>query len=147
MSEQASVRLFLDRSTNSKRFAAAVREMVTDVVTIGDRYGIKAAEKVSDTTWLSDASAEGRICVGADGKILYNPLERRAICVHAARYVVFSNNNMPSATTIKLFREHLPKIAALKDRAGPWVFKIAPHGMYEAKLDCPKWLELPGTRE
>lgn len=46
--EAGGLRLFLDRSTNSKRFAQAVRERVPDVVTIGERYGVKAAEGIQD---------------------------------------------------------------------------------------------------
>ena len=57
------LRLFLDRSTNAKRFAEAVRAHVADVVTIGERYGVRPAERIEDRQWLAEATAEGRVCV------------------------------------------------------------------------------------
>lgn len=47
-SEPPPLRLFLDRSTQGKRFVAAVRELVDDVETINDRYGVKPAESIPD---------------------------------------------------------------------------------------------------
>ncbi len=42
------LRLFLDRSTNGKRFIDGIRRLVDDVETIGDRYGVRDAEAVKD---------------------------------------------------------------------------------------------------
>lgn len=119
MSDAASLRLFLDRSTQSKRFVAAVRGLVDDVVTINDRYGTKAAEGIPDIRWIAEASAEGRILIGADRNILRNRLERHAICKSSARYIVFSNNNMPVRRMIELFEHHLPDICELATIPAP----------------------------
>ena len=66
MTTAGGLRLFLDRSTNAKRFAEAARELCPDVQTIGDLYGVAPAENIMDERWIADASAAGRICVGAD---------------------------------------------------------------------------------
>lgn len=108
-----ALRLFLDRSTQGRRFVEAVRGLVADVETINDRYGTKPAEAVLDTQWIAEASADERVLVGADRNILRNPLERQAICLAAARYVVFGNNNIPMRIMIERFERHLPNIARL----------------------------------
>ena len=74
MTKPAPLRLFLDRSTQGRRFVEAVRDMVDDVETIDDRYGVRPAEHVPDITWIADATAAGRILVGAGRYILRNPL-------------------------------------------------------------------------
>lgn len=61
MTEAGGIRLFLDRSTNGKRFAEAVKRLFPETVTIGERYGVAAAEGVPDVDWIRDATAEGRI--------------------------------------------------------------------------------------
>ncbi len=130
------LRLFLDRSTQSKRFIAAVRELVDDVVTINDRYGTKAAEDIPDIRWIAEASAEERVLIGADRNILRNRLERHAICRSSARYVVFSNSNMPVRRMAELFEQHLPDIHELAMTPGPWAHRIAQHGIGRLSLNC-----------
>lgn len=131
------LRLFLDRSTQARRFVAAVRELVDDVETIDDRYGRLAAEEVPDTRWIADATADGRILVGADKAIRRNPLERLTICRYRARYVVFGTNNLRIARMVELFAEHLPTIRTLTAEPGPWVRRISQHDMEPLALHCP----------
>lgn len=130
------LRLFLDRSTQGRRFVAAVRHLVDDVETINDRYGTKLAESIPDIRWIREASADGRILVGADRNIVRNQLERRAICAAAARYVVFGTNNMAMHTMIERFQRHLPRIRTLAAVPGPWVYRIAQHGIDRLNLRC-----------
>ncbi|HEX6075193.1 MAG TPA: hypothetical protein VFZ32_08015 [Micromonosporaceae bacterium] len=136
MSEPPPLWLFLDRSTQGKRFVGAVRSLVEDVVTINDMYGGKPAESVADVQWIADASASGRILIGADRYILRNPLERRTICRNAARYVVFGTNNTPVRLLIEMFERDLPRIRQLTSTPGPWVYRIARHGMERLALNC-----------
>jgi hypothetical protein len=136
-SEPPALKLFLDRSVQGRRFVEAVRLLVEDVETINDRYGVKPAEEILDQQWIADASADGRILIGADLRIRRNPLERQAVCRHAARYVVFGNNNMPPKVMIELFARHLPKIRMLTVELGPWVRRIAQGGdMDKVALNC-----------
>lgn len=113
--------LFLDRSTQGRRFVEGVRGLVDDVETIADRYGRDAAQEVPDTQWIADATAAGRILVGADRRILLNPLERRAVCRHRARDVVFGTNNLRVPDMVALFAASLPAIRAHADEPGPRV--------------------------
>jgi len=140
MTEPPALRLFLDRSTQGKRFVAAVRSMVEDVVTINDMYGNKPAESVADVQWIADATASGRILIGADRYILRNPLERHSICRNAARYVVFGANNTPVRLLIEMFERDLPHIRQLTSVPGPWVHRIARHGMERLALNCADYV-------
>ena len=128
--------LFLDRSTQGRRFVQAVKALVQDVQTIDDRYGVQAAEAVPDTLWISEASADSRILIGADRYILRNRLERHAVCLARARYVVFGNNNLSMKAMIDLFAANLPRIKELNSTSGPWVQRIAQHGMDQLQLNC-----------
>ena len=134
MTPRPGLKLFLDRSTNSRRFAAGVRLLVADVVTIGERYGVGPAERVKDVQWLADATAEDRVCVGADRAILSNELELAAVLEFGARYVVFSNNNITSQEQLERFTACLPQIGRLADKRGPWVAVIERDGMRETDV-------------
>lgn len=136
MSETSPLRLFLDRSTQGRRFVDGVRRLVDDVETIDDRYGRQAAERVPDPQWIADATADGRVLVGADRYILRNPLERQAICGTRARYVVFGTNNLRVVLMLELFTQNLTRIRSLVDEPGPWVYRIAQHGFERLTLNC-----------
>ncbi|MGW2524880.1 hypothetical protein ACWC09_49630 [Streptomyces sp. NPDC001617] len=90
--------------------------------TIGDLYGVAPAEAVSDQQWIADATAAGRICVGADKAILSNFLELQAILDHSARYLVFTDNNTPTRQRITHFRELYEQLPPLAEIPGPWVY-------------------------
>lgn len=135
MTPAGGLRLFLDRSTNSKQFAAGLREAGCDVVTIGERYGVAAAQDVKDTQWLSDASDDGRICVGADKAILSNQIELAAVLAYRARYVVFSNNNVTGRQQLALMVAVLDGVRTLAGREGPWVAVAGRGGLMETPVE------------
>lgn len=140
MSDPPPLRLFLDRSTQGRRFVEAVRQLVPDTQTINDRYGMREAEEVPDSRWIEDATTDGRILVGADRYVLRNPLERRTVCRTGARYVVFGTNNLRAARMIELFAENLPRIEHLTALPGPWVHRIAQHGLETAAAELRRRL-------
>ncbi|CAL9504336.1 hypothetical protein [Streptomyces sp. enrichment culture] len=59
MTTAGGLRLFLDRSTNARRFAEAARELCSDVQTIGDLYGVVPAEAVMDEQLIPLADIPG----------------------------------------------------------------------------------------
>lgn len=109
------LRLFPDRCTQGTVFVAEIRRLVADVETINDRYGVRPAERVRDATWR---------------------IERHAVCRNAARYILFGNGNMPISMMIKLFAVNLPFIRSLTAVEGPWVYRIAQHGIDRRRLNC-----------
>ncbi|MGW4285840.1 PIN-like domain-containing protein [Streptomyces sp. NPDC004673] len=137
MRELPPLRLFLDRSTNGDDFVKGVKHLCSDTVSIGERYGVKAAENVSDEAWLAQATAEGRICVGADKKILSSsrPTEIAAVLKHRARYLVYANNNLRTTDQLRLFNSLLPDIRELTGAPGPWAYTMSQHGLLLTSRD------------
>lgn len=129
MTEVDDVKIFLDRSTNGKRFAAAVKRLFPDTVTIGERYGVAAAENVQDVDWIRDAATEGRICVGSDARIASNMLEIAAVLEHCARFFLFPNNNLTVPEQIKRFGELHEAMLEASVMPGPWVYKLTAGGL------------------
>ncbi|MFF3918899.1 hypothetical protein ACFYZB_36710 [Streptomyces sp. NPDC001852] len=125
------LRLFLDRSTNGDDFVKGVKRLCPDTVSIGERYGVRAAENVGDETWLAETAAEGRICVGADKKILSSsrPTEIAAVLKHRARYLVYANNNLRTVDQLRIFNGLLPDICELTGTPGPWAYTMSQHGL------------------
>ncbi|NJQ02880.1 PIN-like domain-containing protein [Streptomyces zingiberis] len=131
MSRSPTLRLFLDRSTHGEDFVKGVKELCPDTLSIAEKYGVKAAESVEDELWLAEATQEGRICVGADRRILSSsrPAEIAALLKHRARYLVYANNNMRTADQLRIFRTHLADIRELSATPGPWAYTMAQHGL------------------
>lgn len=130
-----SLRLFLDRSVGTRKFATALRARHLDVETIVDRYGA-ANLSTPDERWIADASRDGRLLVSADQRIRYRPLERMAICEHAAKCVTFAAGNLTSDEMIGLFLENLTQIEEAAREAGPFVYHLTRQRLVRMALDC-----------
>jgi hypothetical protein len=129
------LRVFLDRSVGTRMIAAALRELEIDVETIQDRYG-QEASTVADVRWIEDATRDDRVLIGADQRIRYNPLERSALCQHAARCFTFPRGNLTATEMIARLTLHLPEIICLAAINGPCVFHLNSDRVTRMKLDC-----------
>lgn len=136
------LRVFLDRSIGTKRIAEALRVLGIDVQTIQDRYGDES-RTVADVRWIADATHDGRALIGADQWIRYNPLERQALCIHAARCFTFPRGDLTAAEMIGRITLHLPSIERLAAQGGPYVYHIAAETVVLMKLDCADLLPDP----
>jgi hypothetical protein len=72
---------------------------------------------------------------GADKAILSNLLELQAILDHAARYVVFTDNNTPTRERIAQFRAAYELLIPLAEIPGPWVYKLGRSGLQGVGAD------------
>jgi len=129
------LRVFLDRSIGTKKIAHALRILGVDVQTIHDLYGDES-NTVEDARWIADATQDGRLLIGADQKIRYNPLERQALCVHGARCFTFPRGNLTAVQMIDRISLHLPSIARLAEEPGPYVYHMTSDAVVRMKLDC-----------
>jgi hypothetical protein len=136
------LRVFLDRSIGTKKIADALRVIGVDVQTIQDRYGDKS-NTVKDVRWIADATRDRRLLIGADQRIRYNPLERQALCVHAARCFTFPRGNLTAVQMINRISLHLPSIAQLAEEPGPYVYHLTSDAVVMMKLDCDDVLPKP----
>lgn len=129
------LKVFLDRSIGTRVIGGALRELGVDVETIHDRYGDESPT-VKDVRWIADASEAGRVLIGADQRIRYNPLERQAVCRHGARCFTFPRGNLTAAQMIERLTRHLPEIAQQADAPGPYVYHLLPNALTRMALDC-----------
>jgi len=127
--------IFLDRSVGTRRIASALRAADLDIETIADRYGA-ANIHVPDEQWIAEASADGRLLLSADKRIRYRPRERLAICEHGARCLTFAAGDLTAEQMIDLFLHHLPRVRAVAEHAGPYVYHLTRDRMVKMTLDC-----------
>lgn len=128
--------VFLDRSIGTRRIAEAMRAMPDiDVQTILDRYG-PDSQFTPDITWIADATADGRILIGADTRIRYNPLERQTLCLHKARCFTIPSGNLTGAQMIERIQRHIETIRQLAAEPGPYVYHVHGDQVRRVNLDC-----------
>ena len=127
--------VFLDRSVGSRQIALALRALNLDVETMQDRYGVDAP-RIPDTRWIEDATAAGRILIGADKRVRYRSIERIAICQHRAKCFTFPRGDLTADEMIRRIQQFLEQIALLAQRPGPFVVHLGANGPVVMTLDC-----------
>jgi hypothetical protein len=135
MTSTARLRLFLDRSVGTRMIATALREAGIDVETIVDRYGDEAP-RVADARWISDATAAGRLLLGADLRIRYRTVERLALCRAGGRYLAYPSGNLTAPQMVDRLLRHLADVERLTAEPGPFVFHVTDGGLVRMRLDC-----------
>jgi PIN like domain len=136
MNSVGRLRLFLDRSVGTGMIATALREAGIDVETIVDRYGMDQAPRVSDDRWIVDATAAGRLLLGADLRIRYRTIERIALCRSGGRYFAYPSGNLTGPQMIDRFLYHLAAVERVAVEPGPFVFHLTEHHLVRMRLDC-----------
>ncbi|KWX02946.1 hypothetical protein LI90_3995 [Carbonactinospora thermoautotrophica] len=133
---RSDLRLFLDRSVGTRKVAAGLRELGIEVQTIQERYGSEAP-RVADVRWIADATADGWVLLGADQRIRYRPLERRALCLYKARYFAFPRGDLTARQMVDRVAAHLDHIARIAvHEPGPYVYHLTESRVVAMKLDC-----------
>lgn len=145
MAPEATLRVFLDRSVGTRRVAEGLRDLGLAVQTIVDRYGHVAARRLPDTRWITDASADGYLLLGADLRVRYRPAERCALCFACARYVCFSNGNLTAKAMVDIVHSHLGQLTSASARPGPWVCHLRTEGLARMPLDCTDLDRIPSA--
>jgi len=77
--------LFVDRSLGRHKVPSILRAAGLQLTTLAEYYGVPADEQVADVTWLTDASANGWICLMKDSAIARNDAEKNTVIAVGAR--------------------------------------------------------------
>jgi hypothetical protein len=117
--------LFLDRSLGRIQVPGILRDAGLKLVTLAERYGIPADERISDERWLRDAGARREVVLMKDGRVRYNSAEKAAINRHRARCFCLARQDLPAAEMAARFLRNLNGIT--KACAGPGPFLYAVH--------------------
>lgn len=111
--------------------------MGVEVVSLSERYGAKAGEKVDDVEWMPDAAAAGEAVLMADDAIRKkNPEERRVLRECALRAFVV-NAQIPAEETVARFAASMPAIARACAKPGPFVYRLHPTRIERLQLRNP----------
>jgi len=130
-------RFFLDRNMGTIAVPAGLRALGVEVVTLSERYGAQAGERVEDVQWMPEAAAAGEAVLMADDAIRRkNPEERRVLIESELRALVI-NAQLPAPNTIERFSFNLSAIVRACSRPGPFVYRIHPERIER--------LRIPGT--
>lgn len=118
----------------SIKVPAGLRALGIEVVTLSERYGVQAGERVADVEWMPDAAAAGEAVLMADDAIRRkNPEEQRMLVDCKLRAFVV-NAQLPAATTVQRFADSLPAIVRACAKPGPFVYRLHPSKIERLRL-------------
>ena len=103
---------------------AILRAADLTLQTLAERYGIPADEKIADTTWLADATTDGRACLMKDSAIATNPLELACVKATGARCFALADKSLPAHRMAAWFLNNLDDIAVACAAGGPFVYEV-----------------------
>lgn len=118
-------RFFIDRSLGAKQIPSALRDAQWNIVTMRERYGEETGQRLSDTTWIRDATALGGAILTKDARVAKRPAEAQTIYMCDARVFAFAKAEITAAQMIDILllraagihrwaaRTHGPFVAAL----------------------------------
>lgn len=103
--------VFVDRSLGRIRVPQLLRDAGLRLVTLAERYGIPADEKVDDPRWLADAGLRSECVFMKDRRVRYNTAEKAAILDHQVRCFCLARQNLTAADMAERFLTNLDRIA------------------------------------
>lgn len=126
--------LFIDRSLGRIQVPELLRAAGLRLVTLAERYGVPADEKVTDVQWLADAAQAGEVVFMKDERIRYKAAEKMALIQHGVRAFCLSRGDLDGPTQAGLFLEHLPRIVAACRDPGPFLYAVNRQGLRSIDL-------------
>lgn len=119
-----SHRFFIDRGMGSKIIPDGLRERGWEVVTMNERYGQRVGEGMADPDWITEATAQGEVCLCKDSQIAKRPAEASAVRAAGARVFAVSNANISGETMLSWLLRNEARILRRAGKPGPYVYGI-----------------------
>jgi hypothetical protein len=113
--------LFLDRSLGRVLVPRLLRESGLTLVTLAERYGVPADERVSDEQWLADAGRRREVVFMKDARVRYNAAEKAAIRHHRVRCFCLRRQDLAASEMAARFLRSLNRIAAICQKPRPFL--------------------------
>jgi PIN like domain len=104
--------LFIDRSLGRIQVPRMLRAAGLRLTTLAERYGIPDDEIVSDVTWLSEAGQRGEAVFMKDGRVRYNPAEKRAVQEYRVKAFCLARQSLAATAMAQLFLDHIEAISS-----------------------------------
>lgn len=116
--------LFLDRSLGRVQVPQLLRAAGLRLVTLAERYGVPADERVTDEQWLADAGTRGEVVLMKDARVRYNPAEKAAIVRHNVKCFCLARRDLSAADMADRFLRNLDAIANACAEPGPFIYAV-----------------------
>ena len=117
-------RFFVDRGVGSRIVPDGLRAIGWHVVTMDERYGTDASQRISDADWIRDSSTHDEVILTKDRAIAKRALEAEAIVSNSARVLVIGSANITGAESLERLIRHRRRIERLITEPGPFVWAV-----------------------
>jgi hypothetical protein len=117
-------RFFLDRSLGRVTVPALLRTSGLELVTLAERYGVPADQRVSDDVWLRDAGKRRELVLFKDRRIRYRTAEKSAIEKFAVRCFCISSGNLSGEEMASRILANLDRIIEVGAQPGPYIYMV-----------------------
>ncbi len=106
--------VFVDRSLGRIEVPRLLREAGLRLVTLAERYGIPADERVTDERWLLEAAGRrGEVVFMKDSRVRYNAAEKSAIISTGVRCFALARRDLPAQEMAARFIRNLESITTI----------------------------------
>jgi hypothetical protein len=127
--------VFVDRSLGRIEVPRLLRAGGIELVTLAEHYGRPADESIEDTTWITDAAANGWVLFMKDARIRRRPAERQAIVESRARCFCLSDGNLPFAVMAERYLANWARIVEASIEQGPYLYSVRAHEIVRLGLE------------
>ncbi|WP_353647952.1 hypothetical protein ABLG96_13850 [Nakamurella sp. A5-74] len=122
-------RFFIDRSMGAHDIPDGLRRAGWDLVTMRERYGEHAGQRLADPPWIADATRQGELIITKDHRVAKREAEARTIYMHDARVFAFPHGNFTGLQMLNSLIDAQVAIFRWGHRVpGPFVATIRPGG-------------------
>ena len=111
-----------------------LRELGVDLVTLAERYGVPADERVTDVQWMQDAAHHGEAVLMCDDAIRKKNPEERQVLVDVALRAFVVSSQLPGVDVVARFVNSLPAIERACAQPGPFVYRLHPDRIERRRL-------------
>lgn len=127
--------VFVDRSLGRIQVPTLLRASGLRLVTLAERYGIPADERIQDTKWLAAAGERGEVVFMKDARVRYNAAEKLVIVRLGVRCFCLSRQDLAAGRMADRFLTNLGRIEGACVQPGPFVYSVHENRIEQLALD------------
>lgn len=122
--------LFVDRSLGRHKVPNILRAAGLRLTTLAEHYGVPADERIADVTWLTDATANGWVCLMKDSAIARNDAEKNTVIAVGARCFCLARQSLSGEVMAGWFLAALDEMTdAVATTPAPFIFAVDRGGL------------------
>ena len=110
-----------------------LRALGIEVVTMSERYGEAAGQRIEDVAWMPEVAAAGEAVLMSDSIHKKKAEEARVLRDCGLRAFIV-NAQLPAAETVRRFTVSLQAIERACRRPGPFVYRLHPERIERLRI-------------